>query len=347
MADNWLEQGIAAHKAGDKTRAKELFIAAIKDDPNSEQAWYYLAIVETDPRQRKAALERVLQINPDNTHARDVLAKVSLRIEDREQAAPKPPKSQPARIFEPGETPRRTGFKLPFYIPGVPETLTGRMLVNRGIERLQTALKVVQTLGAVEVFQREKVGATWWLFWLTVGTGAVVGAVLFALGALIAEFRLAAAFSPLYTANVFRPIVLLIFTLPATLFAVYAGCYASHWYATKQARGIASLLDHSQVLALAWLPGHLALGSFYVLASLLVGRPFFLFTVGGFLTGGLLAYLSLIVLAALVIGTVYLTGQAVRSLYKFSDPTMLWATAGIMVVVTGLIYSISINSFMR
>lgn len=70
MADELTTQGIAALKAGDKTRALELFVAAISANPKDERAWLWLSgAVEADAA-RIDCLQRVLAINPDNEAAR-------------------------------------------------------------------------------------------------------------------------------------------------------------------------------------------------------------------------------------------------------------------------------------
>jgi tetratricopeptide (TPR) repeat protein len=68
-----LQQGMAACKAIDQARAQQLLAAAIQRNPRSEQAWLWLSGVLTDPEHRRACLEKVLAINPENAHARSGL----------------------------------------------------------------------------------------------------------------------------------------------------------------------------------------------------------------------------------------------------------------------------------
>jgi cytochrome c biogenesis protein CcmG/thiol:disulfide interchange protein DsbE len=81
MPDDVTGQGIAALKAGDKKRARELLAAAISANPNDEQAWLWLSgAVETDAA-RIDCLRRVLAINPDSAVARRGLESLGVKSE--------------------------------------------------------------------------------------------------------------------------------------------------------------------------------------------------------------------------------------------------------------------------
>jgi Tfp pilus assembly protein PilF len=72
-----LREGIAALKAGDNTRARELLGQAIRHNPRDERLWLWLSgAVETDA-ERRQCLERVLTINPQNAAARNGLAMIA------------------------------------------------------------------------------------------------------------------------------------------------------------------------------------------------------------------------------------------------------------------------------
>src|SRR5436190_3081679 len=90
--EDLLQEGIAAFQAGDRPQARELLLEVIKVDPENEQAWYYLAACETDPAKRKQYLEQVLEINPMNTKAREVLD----RIKSRESVSTDTPMAVPS-----------------------------------------------------------------------------------------------------------------------------------------------------------------------------------------------------------------------------------------------------------
>ncbi len=85
-----LRKGVEALQAGDRVTASQLLSDVVDLNPLNEQAWFYLAAAEADPFMRKRYLQRVLELNPRNTRARDVLT----RIQEREDAA-KPVETSP------------------------------------------------------------------------------------------------------------------------------------------------------------------------------------------------------------------------------------------------------------
>jgi hypothetical protein len=347
MAQDLVQEGIAAYRSGDKARAKELLVEGVKADPGSEQGWYYLAILQTDAAQRKYALEQVIRINPNNQQARDTLAKVTARLENMgvkpletedDTTPPPPPKVKPTRVEPVGTKPRDTSFRLPVDIPGAPLRIEPREVLQTGLGILREAINLWR--GGWNVIQDEKIRATWWRFWLTVGTGAVVGSALFAIGMLIGEYRLAAMFPTLYSPNIIRPIFTFLFGLLITPMASYVGCTASYWYATQQARGLASRLEHSQVMVISWLPGQVINGALGIVAGLLVGRPLSITSLGFFIAlGGFFSLLLIAAGAALTGYTLFVTANGVRTVYKLREQSQVLVTAGFMVVLTGLVYT--------
>lgn len=71
--DRLLKQGIAAAKQGNNATARGLLEAVIAQDDSNELAWIWLASTVSTVRERRFCLEKVLQINPNNTRARDAL----------------------------------------------------------------------------------------------------------------------------------------------------------------------------------------------------------------------------------------------------------------------------------
>ncbi len=68
-----LQQAIELARTGDKARARAILEAVIRADEYNEVAWMWMAtVVETDG-QRREALEIVLEINPENSRAREAL----------------------------------------------------------------------------------------------------------------------------------------------------------------------------------------------------------------------------------------------------------------------------------
>jgi tetratricopeptide (TPR) repeat protein len=85
-----LQQGIAALKAGDKTQARQLLSLAVRQNPQSEQAWLWLSGALDDDQERLACLNKVLAINPDNEAARRGVTALRQKMT-----------SQPAQVITP------------------------------------------------------------------------------------------------------------------------------------------------------------------------------------------------------------------------------------------------------
>src|SRR5215212_3690114 len=66
-------RGVAAERAGDLDTARQLFAQALLLDPGSEVAWLWYATVAASPGERRYALNRAVQIDPDSA-ARTALA---------------------------------------------------------------------------------------------------------------------------------------------------------------------------------------------------------------------------------------------------------------------------------
>ena len=71
--DDLLQQGIAAYKAGNQDKARGLFIALVRQNPNSEQAWGWMSSVCNTDRERIHCVKQVVRINPNNEKARQHL----------------------------------------------------------------------------------------------------------------------------------------------------------------------------------------------------------------------------------------------------------------------------------
>jgi hypothetical protein len=64
-----LRRGIHAANAGDLSRARYYFLRAIALDGDNLSAWLYLAGIAGDPALTLAAVEHVLEQEPDNLQA--------------------------------------------------------------------------------------------------------------------------------------------------------------------------------------------------------------------------------------------------------------------------------------
>lgn len=72
-----LQQGIQAARDGDRVTGRRLLRQVVQEDPYNEVAWIWLATCAQDLQERRAALEQVLDINPNNARARQALSQLS------------------------------------------------------------------------------------------------------------------------------------------------------------------------------------------------------------------------------------------------------------------------------
>jgi tetratricopeptide (TPR) repeat protein len=66
----WLTEGIARAKAGERERARELLLRVVEHDERNAPAWLWLSGVVESLEDRRVALENVLAIEPENALAR-------------------------------------------------------------------------------------------------------------------------------------------------------------------------------------------------------------------------------------------------------------------------------------
>ena len=60
-AEDIIQRGIQAAKSGDHATAKTLLSKGVLQDPNSEEAWWWLGLILEDPQQRAYCFQKVLQ----------------------------------------------------------------------------------------------------------------------------------------------------------------------------------------------------------------------------------------------------------------------------------------------
>lgn len=83
---NLLQQGITAAQSGLREEARSLLLQVVEADERNEQAWLWLAGVVDDPDDMRTSLENALQLNPENTRARQGLAWVMKQYGDQMDA---------------------------------------------------------------------------------------------------------------------------------------------------------------------------------------------------------------------------------------------------------------------
>ncbi|MGD0749840.1 MAG: DUF4352 domain-containing protein [Anaerolineales bacterium] len=79
IPEDFLAQGIAAAKAGNKQEARRLLYAAIRAAPNDERTWGWFYNVCENDEERLGCLKEVLRINPGNEKAKFLLQKLSVQ----------------------------------------------------------------------------------------------------------------------------------------------------------------------------------------------------------------------------------------------------------------------------
>lgn len=105
--DEMLQAGIAACKAGDNPKAKQLLTSVVQANPQSELGWLWLGESLTLPDQQAYCFRRVLALNPNHTLAQQKLVVLSGSAPaNSAQAISSPPAPAP---FTPLATPQRSG----------------------------------------------------------------------------------------------------------------------------------------------------------------------------------------------------------------------------------------------
>jgi len=92
-----LQQAIDLAKAGERDAAETLIRQVLEADPNNEVAWIWLSGVSRDVLVKREALKRVLQLNPDNTLAKEGLKRFG-GDEPPEPEEPEAPEVLPPEI---------------------------------------------------------------------------------------------------------------------------------------------------------------------------------------------------------------------------------------------------------
>jgi tetratricopeptide (TPR) repeat protein len=83
----WLQEGIAAARAGEVERARASLLRVIEADGRNVQAWYWLSRVVDDPKEREICLENVVALDPAHGAVQAELADLRRRMAEEERAA--------------------------------------------------------------------------------------------------------------------------------------------------------------------------------------------------------------------------------------------------------------------
>ncbi|MCL4275331.1 MAG: hypothetical protein KJZ77_15780 [Anaerolineales bacterium] len=80
MVDKRLENAIQFIKQSDKRNAGLLLQEIVKENPNDESAWLYLAFCVAKVEQKRYCLKKVLEINPNNVQARKAIQELQIEV---------------------------------------------------------------------------------------------------------------------------------------------------------------------------------------------------------------------------------------------------------------------------
>lgn len=333
MMNDLLQQGIAAFQAGDRAQAKEILEQVVAAEPNNDNAWYYLAAAQTNMAQRKEYLRRVLAINPEHPRARDVLSRMeaeeiaaegSASAEAAGNARRSPPPVIPlnaARGRIPGEA-ASGGFVLPINIPDAPARVDFATLMQDGIAILRSGLDILQRKPGA--YSNEVNQATWWRFWLCVGTGAVLIALFATLQSIVSNIQLSAFSNQVGGINILGILLTLLLTAPLQLLIFYAGCYVSHYWASRQGVNV-PLYQHSYTIAVPYMTAQVITVALTAVLSIIGLQGI----------GGLISFF-------LSIYALYIVSFGFDMLYTFRDPNQKWITLAMFfagLIVVGIVVS--------
>jgi tetratricopeptide (TPR) repeat protein len=305
MSADKLNEAIAAFQTGDRPQAKALFQEVITADPNNDTAWYYFAALQDDPVRRRAALQRVLEINPQHERAREVLASMDAaqaaggqpespaRTRSATSRSDETPHSEPAPVSRPGGG--SEGFALPVEIPGAPARVNIGSLWSDWLALFLASVNVL--LRKPGVYEQEIARGSWWRFWLLVGGVAVISALLNLIGAI------------LFGSGILFGLLSAIITLILTPAVAYAGVWLSDFWAKRQGSPVPQG-QHAITAALPYVPAAIVSG---LLSNLIP------------VVGGLLGFI-------VSLYAYYIMGLGFQSLHQFSDEMQSWITVAMFVV---------------
>lgn len=95
--DQWLQQGIAAAKAGQHERARFLLLDVVEQQQTNEAAWYWLYRVFDTIEDKRICLENLILINPENLWAKKTLLDILENASAPAEAQSLPAKPKAAR----------------------------------------------------------------------------------------------------------------------------------------------------------------------------------------------------------------------------------------------------------
>lgn len=332
------EQGVAALKEGDSKRAHDLLQQAVELDPENAKAWFFLSKTQTSSADKRASLEKVLAIMPNNKPAQEALAKLDSAPEEDFSDFEEPAMSGASASSSRSTSPSGAGFKLPVDIPGAPEKVDPKNVIEEFVETFKNGIAILKRTEGVYPMEIQR--ASWWRFWQYVVVAWIISSIASTIASVILQAQLAAIFNEYSAAlgtqvyqspSIISILLTLILTVPIGIGALYAGIYASHRWVTSSRNGQGSLVGHAYTLILPSVTASIignVLGVVFMIIPIL---------------GGLVGIFSLI----LAIYALYIASGGVSILHKV-DKNSGYITVAIMLVVqivAGIILGIIMSPF--
>jgi len=333
MSTNYTDQGIAAYNAGDREKAAELLTQAVRDDTEkmNPDAWFYLAQLMTDPDKKRQCLERVVRLDPRYTEAQQQLD----ALDAGGSAAAETP---PAASTTPAASTSGLSLGVLSGIPGAPDYIGVPELTQAGqdfAKRSQAAL-TMKTDDATA-------NPSWWSVFTTSLLVATLTGLFTVLQQIIISIRAE-------TSVDFPGILTITFVMMIVgTAAFYAGAFASYWYATKQADGNGSMLEHFQAAVSLGAPAAILSSLFIPIEALGIatGNTFRTFrhnilTLDEVILLGIpertgFSWLLTLILLAAMVFTLFLMNKRFSALHGFSGAAG-WISGIIMLVVVAFLY---------
>ena len=350
------EQGVAALKEGDKTRAHELLEQAVEADPNNAKAWYFLSRTQTSVAEKRTSLNTVLAIMPDNRLAREALEKlddddedfsvfedVQDEVDEEPVQATSNPNSQPISMsgmprmgLGTGLKPKIGTIQIPVAIEDAPDFVMPNNIWNEFVARFKNGIEILRRTPSIYPMEMQQ--ATWWRFWQFIIISWVISAVASTISSYIAQAQLAAAINSnpfmadaVASPSIFSSLLSLILFIPITAIVMYVGFVCVVSFCDIEAHGQASFLVHAYTISLP-----------LVTAGLITDVVNLVFSIIPFMAG--LAALALFVFW---LYSMYIAANGLAIAHKVEVNSGYWtmATMALAQIVTTIVLLIVLSPF--
>jgi len=339
---DFTEQGVAALKEGDKSKAHDLLRQAVELDPKNAKAWYFLSRTQTSIADKRASLEKTLELMPNNKPAREALDNLPPEDEDFSEFEDESEPVKSGSGYTPptsygigsGIKPKIGGFQIPVAIPDAPDYVEPKTIKDDFITTVKNGIEILRRTPGVYPMEIQR--ASWWRFWQFSVIAWIISGIASTLGGAILQAQLAATFNnsafgaELFpTPSIFVIIISAIISIPIGVVVLYAGLYASHRFVVGNRNGQGSFVAHAYAITLP-----------VVTASLISNVTSLVLSFVPFLS----AIVS-IALLVLLIYSLYIAGQGLGIVHKVDNKTGYLTVFVLIVVqfVTGFIIALVLS----